>query len=523
MAINGNFQFRRGTAAQWSSANTILLSGELGLETDTDLFKIGDGTTAWNMLPYGGLQGVAGQASQTIVGATVVINPNQNPSVTDADAGPNADLRFSLPRAREVNVVATNTVAPATSASVTQTADAEGDVNLTFNIPRGAKGWSPVLAVVADGARRVLRLIDYVDGEGTKPTIPTDNYIGTTGLTTLANAVDIRGEVGATGPAANSFTNIAVTGQNTVVADQASDTLTLVAGANITITTNDATDSITISSTSVATNAFGIVTGNTGTATADLPTDTLAITGGTGISTAATDTPDGLVITNTDTGSAARTAHEAAADPHPQYTTTAEAAAAAPVQSVSAGTGISVNATTGAITVTNAGVTSVNGQTGAVSVASARPRIGPPTLANATTTTETVVAKVIIPANFLTAGDAIRMVVNHQSAGTGTLIYRARIGALGTIADGLLATLTTSAAQVANAQGRADFTIYFPNTTTATGSGFAIQQAAVLGTVTGAGANVTISNTATVHLSITVQCSAAAANVTRGAWATVGD
>lgn len=40
------------------------------------------------------------------------------------------------------------------------------------------------------------------------------------------------------------------------------------------------------------------------------------------------------------------------------------------VNSVSAGTGISVSATTGALTVTNAGVTSVNGQTGAVTVSS---------------------------------------------------------------------------------------------------------------------------------------------------------
>ena len=51
------------------------------------------------------------------------------------------------------------------------------------------------------------------------------------------------------GPAANAFTNFAVTGQDTVVADQANDTLTLVAGTNITLTTNAATDAITISST----------------------------------------------------------------------------------------------------------------------------------------------------------------------------------------------------------------------------------------------------------------------------------
>jgi len=196
MAINGNFQFRRSTAAEWSSANPVLLSGELGLETDTAKFKIGNGTSAWNALPYGGIKGDTGVASQTIVGATTVINPNQNPSVTDADGGPNADLRFSLPRAREVVAQTTNTVTPGTAASVTQAADAEGDVLLTFNIPRGAKGWTPVLVVVSDGERRVLRLIDYIDGEGTKPSIPTDNYVGTTGLTTLANAVDIRGAVG---------------------------------------------------------------------------------------------------------------------------------------------------------------------------------------------------------------------------------------------------------------------------------------------------------------------------------------
>jgi hypothetical protein len=45
-------QFRRGTAAQWTSANPVLASGELGFETDTKEFKIGDGTTAWTTLGY---------------------------------------------------------------------------------------------------------------------------------------------------------------------------------------------------------------------------------------------------------------------------------------------------------------------------------------------------------------------------------------------------------------------------------------------------------------------------------------
>ena len=43
---------RRGTATQWSNANPTLGSGEIGFETDTGQFKIGDNTTQWDDLPY---------------------------------------------------------------------------------------------------------------------------------------------------------------------------------------------------------------------------------------------------------------------------------------------------------------------------------------------------------------------------------------------------------------------------------------------------------------------------------------
>ena len=47
----------------------------------------------------------------------------------------------------------------------------------------------------------------------------------------------------------NTFSTIAVSGQSNVVADSTSDTLTLVAGSNITLTTNATNDEITINST----------------------------------------------------------------------------------------------------------------------------------------------------------------------------------------------------------------------------------------------------------------------------------
>jgi hypothetical protein len=62
-------QFRRGTASAWTTANPILAEGEMGIETDTDLFKIGDGLTAWAQLSYGGIAGTNGQGVPT--GGTV--------------------------------------------------------------------------------------------------------------------------------------------------------------------------------------------------------------------------------------------------------------------------------------------------------------------------------------------------------------------------------------------------------------------------------------------------------------------
>ena len=52
-------QVRRDTAANWTTANSILASGEQGLEQDTLKFKWGDGVTAWNSLAYAFSTGAA--------------------------------------------------------------------------------------------------------------------------------------------------------------------------------------------------------------------------------------------------------------------------------------------------------------------------------------------------------------------------------------------------------------------------------------------------------------------------------
>ena len=69
------FQMRRGTRAQWIAANSVLASGEPGVETDTAIFKIGDGITAWTALVATG--------DPTTLAATVT---NATQAASDASA-----------------------------------------------------------------------------------------------------------------------------------------------------------------------------------------------------------------------------------------------------------------------------------------------------------------------------------------------------------------------------------------------------------------------------------------------------
>ena len=45
-------QQRRGTSTQWTNANPVLAAGEIGFESNTNKFKIGDGVKTWDLLEY---------------------------------------------------------------------------------------------------------------------------------------------------------------------------------------------------------------------------------------------------------------------------------------------------------------------------------------------------------------------------------------------------------------------------------------------------------------------------------------
>jgi hypothetical protein len=138
-------------------------------------------------------------------------------------------------------------------------------------------------------------------GSGTVPV----NRLGTAGTrdaTTFLRGDNTWATVSGGGVASDSFATISVAGQSDVVADSATDTLTLVAGTGVTITTNAGADTVTItnSSPNVSQNVFSTVAvAGQSNVEADSATDTLTIAAGTGISITTDASTDTVTITST--------------------------------------------------------------------------------------------------------------------------------------------------------------------------------------------------------------------------------
>jgi hypothetical protein len=161
-------QQRRGTAAQWVSTNSgngpILNAGEIGYETDTNKFKIGDGTNHWINLDY-------------FIDASSTANAFETTlQVTD----PTADRTITLPDASGTVVLADGSGNVTVSGDLTVSGTTTTINSTTINATTGivfegatANAFETTLAVTDPTADRTLTLPDetgtvatqtYVDG-----------------------------------------------------------------------------------------------------------------------------------------------------------------------------------------------------------------------------------------------------------------------------------------------------------------------------------------------------------------------
>ncbi len=113
-------QLRRDVAANWAANNPLLLNGEIGIETDTLKFKIGNGTQRWNSITSYALKpgianGVATLNSDgkiplsqlpdqvSLDSEALLAIQNALSSITTNDIAESVNLYFTEPRA--VNAV----------------------------------------------------------------------------------------------------------------------------------------------------------------------------------------------------------------------------------------------------------------------------------------------------------------------------------------------------------------------------------------------------------------------------------
>lgn len=80
--IKTTFQFKRGTADRWEELNLVLAAGEPGFEVDTNRFKIGNGKTPWNELPYMGGGAGGGDITIDMALSDTSLNPVANKVIT---------------------------------------------------------------------------------------------------------------------------------------------------------------------------------------------------------------------------------------------------------------------------------------------------------------------------------------------------------------------------------------------------------------------------------------------------------
>jgi len=209
-----------------ANANVLTIAGGTGIDTSvggTDTLTVALNT----------------EAVQDIVGAMFSGNTESNITVDYQDSDGTIDLSVTgggsvseafktISVSGQSDVVAdgaTDTLTFVAGSNITLTTDASGD---SITIASADTNTQLTQEQVEDFAANVV-----VAGANI-----TKTYDDAAGTLTLA----------ATGGAANAFSTLAVSGQSNVVADAATDTLTLVAGTGMTLTTDASADSITFTS-----------------------------------------------------------------------------------------------------------------------------------------------------------------------------------------------------------------------------------------------------------------------------------
>jgi len=142
-------QQRRGTATQWTTANPILAAGEIGFESGTNKFKIGDGVNTWSALTY---YASASEIANLIDGAPDLLNTlNELAAAIGDDANFGSTIEMSINTSVDESNTFT-TAAVNTHRAITQNVHGIADTSLLATTANVATAKSEAIAAAATDA-----------------------------------------------------------------------------------------------------------------------------------------------------------------------------------------------------------------------------------------------------------------------------------------------------------------------------------------------------------------------------------
>ena len=287
-ALTGDLSVGGNTTLGNQTSDTVTVSGTLGVQGITSIhgsLNVTQGlTVSGSSLTFGsGVQAVI-QGIQSYTDTTTIAGNLQVLGTTTITGATTFSANFNT---------LNNKPSPIVGVTLTGGVTGSGTATLA-NLATGT--YTATIATVI-GADQVAL--------GTNT---TGNYIATAAAGTGITVSGSGSETAAItitnsdrGSSQNIFKNIAVDGQSTVVADTNDDTLTLVAGSNIAITTNAGTDTITITSTTAPGNDGQITVATTAGLSVNVTENSVAK--GSAVFGVNTANPHTINLANTDKGS----------------------------------------------------------------------------------------------------------------------------------------------------------------------------------------------------------------------------
>ena len=152
MAVVTQIQVRRGTAAQWTSANPTLASGEWGYETDTGKIKICNGSTAWSSLSYFGGTGTVTSitAGTGLSGGTITTS-----GTVSIDTATTVDVSTAQTLTNKTISASNNTLTGVATETGTQTLTNKTLTDPKINLAINAQTGTTYTFVLADNGKVV--------------------------------------------------------------------------------------------------------------------------------------------------------------------------------------------------------------------------------------------------------------------------------------------------------------------------------------------------------------------------------